>query len=143
MCDCVSTVCDFSCSDANSKDTVVCRKRCAQNDVDCILEETQTVTFQTLALPTLRFLPHPLILTTMRAVAASPEVRFTTDYRILEGNERQLFDILRGQGVGSLRLTRPVQGPDELLLKILMTISVRSATRHLAFVRVIVSQYEF
>ncbi|GFY38323.1 uncharacterized protein TNIN_270701 [Trichonephila inaurata madagascariensis] len=92
----------FSCSrqEVNSKDTIVCRKRCPQNDVDCILNETQTITFQTLALPTVPYLPQPLILTTMRAVAMSGNVRFGTDYRILEGNERQLFDILKGQGVG-------------------------------------------
>ncbi|GFT36871.1 uncharacterized protein NPIL_237231 [Nephila pilipes] len=137
--------------EVNSKDTIVCRKRCAQNDVDCILNDTQTITFQTLALPTVPYLPQPLILTTMRAVAMSGNVRFHTDYRILEGNERELFDILKGQGVGSLRLTRALHGPDELLLKILMIIHLNpnprfqfaSSTRHLAYIHVIVSEYDF
>ncbi|XP_055933016.1 fibulin-1-like isoform X4 [Argiope bruennichi] len=138
-------------NEANSKDTVVCRKRCGHNDVDCILNETQTITFQTLALPTVPFLPQPLILTTMRAVATSSNVHFSTDYRILEGNERQFFDILKGQGVGSLRLTRAINGPDELFLKILMIIHLNpnprlrftSTTQHLAYINVIVSQYDF
>ncbi|GFQ86789.1 uncharacterized protein TNCT_712521, partial [Trichonephila clavata] len=137
--------------EVNSKDTIVCRKRCPQKDVDCILNETQTITFQTLALPTVPYLPQPLILTTMRAVAMSGNVRFGTDYRILEGNERQLFDILKGQGVGSLRLTRALHGPDELLLKVLMTIYLNpnsrlqfvSSTQHLAYIHVIVSEYDF
>ena len=90
----------------NNDDTVVCRKRCPSNDINCILNQTQTITYQTIALPTIPYLPHPLILTTMRAVTSSNRaVKFQTNFQILEGNEIGLFDILKGQGVGKFHYT--------------------------------------
>lgn len=77
----------------------MCRKRCQSGDVVCALNETQTIIFQTIALPSVPFLPRPLLLTSMRAVAPSGGT-FHTDYSILEGNEQGWFDILKGQGVG-------------------------------------------
>ncbi|XP_035208935.1 fibulin-1-like [Stegodyphus dumicola] len=134
----------------NSDGTVVCRKKCRQNDIDCVLNETQTVTHQSLALPTIPYLPQPLILTMMRAVASGNSGRsFLTDYQILDGNTQNLFDILKGQGVGSLRLTRPIYGPQELFLHILMTVHLNhrrpfiSSSRHLAVIHIVVSEYDF
>ncbi|XP_054708894.1 LOW QUALITY PROTEIN: fibulin-1-like [Uloborus diversus] len=139
-------------ANVNKDDTVVCRKRCPQNDIDCVLNDTQTITFQALVLPSIPYLPRPVILTTMRAVASkSARITFQTDYEILDGNDGRLFDILKGQGVGSLRLVEPIFGPQELNLKIRMTVSlngnfrspVNMLSRHLAMIQVIVSQFDF
>ncbi|KZS09080.1 putative Fibulin-1/sw [Daphnia magna] len=130
-----------------NQESILCKKQCQLRDTRCLSNTTQTITYQHIAVPTIKRLEKPMVLSRMQAVAVG-SWSYHTSFEILEGNDAGLFGIAQNQNTGALQLVRPIRGPNRYTLYMEMSVLTqysnrRQITRHLALVVISVSAYEF
>ncbi|PSN57327.1 hypothetical protein C0J52_02120 [Blattella germanica] len=124
----------------------MCKRECKPNDNICLMNNTNTITYQFISIPTVKLLPTPMVLTRIRAVTLGSGWAFKVHFEVLFGNEDRYFDFQQGTKLGALRLTKPVVGPKKFLVKIQMKVfTTRNylSAKHWAFVDIDVSNYEY
>ncbi|KAJ9581233.1 hypothetical protein L9F63_023592, partial [Diploptera punctata] len=107
----------------------MCKRECRPHDNICHMNNTNTITYQFLSIPTVKVLPVPMVVTRIRAVTLGNMWAFKVHFEVLHGNEEQYFDFIQGSKLGVvLRLTRPIFGPKHFLVKI--QLKVFTSTSH-------------
>ncbi|XP_069694529.1 fibrillin-2 isoform X2 [Periplaneta americana] len=128
------------------ENSIMCKRECKPYDSACLMNNTNTITYQFISIPTVRILHSPMVLTRIRAVTLGSGWAFKVHFEVIFGNEEHYFDFQQGTKLGALRLTRPVFGPKHFLVKIQMKVfTTRNflSAKHWAYVDIDVSNYEF
>ncbi|KAL8583413.1 hypothetical protein ACOMHN_057869 [Nucella lapillus] len=116
---------------------------CESGDRDCLQNKTKTIAWQFLGIPTVEFVSAPVNLLNIRTVAYSiyPNLHLS----ITAGNEEGLFDTQVQGDSAYLRLLKPVVGPAEKDVTLVLEnrdFSNRLViSRHVTYVKIYVSEY--
>ncbi|KAL4226954.1 hypothetical protein ACF0H5_014931 [Mactra antiquata] len=93
-------------------DAILCQKFCNPWDVECLHNETTSVSYQFFSLPTIRKIVQPasLLNITAEGFILIPQMFL----HIISGNEDRLFDTQVIGDIAMFRLVRPIIGPREI-----------------------------
>ncbi|XP_021357401.1 fibulin-1-like isoform X2 [Mizuhopecten yessoensis] len=95
-----------------AEEGVMCNRRtCNVTDVECRTSKVRSITWQFVALPTVRSLTQPVELLNVQTVSylLIPNLKFM----IIRGNEDGLFEAVTTGNAAALNLVKPVIGPAE------------------------------
>lgn len=134
---------------SNEDSGIVCQKvECAANDIPCVLNLTKSIQWQHLSLPSVAFLPDPVTIVTVQAIAGSVQ-QPNNEFAVVSGNDGGHFDVVMTPGFrdrGSVRLVKPLEGPSEHTLTLRMDNYNRYRnliSQHVAHIVISVSKYRF
>uniref|UniRef100_A0A1A8F849 Fibulin 1 n=1 Tax=Nothobranchius korthausae TaxID=1143690 RepID=A0A1A8F849_9TELE len=115
-------------STGNSSAVLRCVKSCHLLDLECSHNPTHIITFTVISLQTLQHLKGPEVIALLRTATAvkpanlpdKPDVNF----EILDSDEQNSFDVIKdsrdGLIVGLICQVKPILGPKELMLKVVI-----------------------
>ncbi|XP_013382916.1 fibulin-1 isoform X2 [Lingula anatina] len=131
-------------------DGVLClRKACSTLDIECLLNQTRSVAFQYLSIPTVTRLEpgRSELLMSVQAQVDGYVMYPNVKLDILSGNAEELFELAKTTRTGGeLRLIKPIRGPALHHLSLSLGSRNRAGylvSKHIAFVTIDVSRYPF
>ncbi|XP_017280304.1 fibulin-1 [Kryptolebias marmoratus] len=135
----------------SASEVVRCVKSCHHRDASCGLNPTHIITSTVLSLPTLRDLKQPEEIVLLRTATKASPVPNEPDvlFDILATEKRNSFDVIKtsqnGTIVGVIRQVRPIVGPRELVLKVIMKYvhSGIVSQQNIVIIHVLISEFWF
>nr|XP_061809443.1 fibulin-1-like [Nerophis lumbriciformis] len=129
--------------------SVRCHKACQPNNVACLQDTVQIVTYTVVSQPSYRHLDQPEEIVKLRT--SIPAQRFNgeidVDFELLRTDNEKSFEVIKrhfqGYVTGVVNLVKPVAGPQEIELQVLLNYTKSGAVSHRNVVVVYIVFSEF